>query len=78
MDGTSQPVEDLEHTEHCSEYKSRPTILYGYEAWKQTAAEEKKLDRFQFTFLRREEYQRWNSKEKVEWDWPRAQKGEEW
>ena len=31
----------------------RPVLLYGCEAWKLTAAEEKKLDRFQFTCLRR-------------------------
>ena len=31
----------------------RPVLLYGCEAWKQTAAEEKELDRFQFTCLRR-------------------------
>ena len=31
----------------------RPVLLYGCEAWKLTVAEEKKLDRFQFTCLRR-------------------------
>ena len=31
----------------------RPVLLYGCETWKLTAAEEKKLDRFQFTCLRR-------------------------
>ena len=31
----------------------RPVLLYGCEAWKLTAAEEKKLDGFQFTCLRR-------------------------
>ena len=31
----------------------QPVLLYGCEAWKLTAAEEKKLDRFQFTCLRR-------------------------
>ena len=31
----------------------RPVLLYGCEAWKLTAAEENKLDRFQFTCLRR-------------------------
>jgi len=31
----------------------RPVLLYGCEAWKLTAAEEKKLDRFQFTCLKR-------------------------
>ena len=31
----------------------RPVLLYGCEAWKLTLAEEKKLDRFQFTSLRR-------------------------
>ena len=31
----------------------RPVLLYGCEAWKLTAAEEKKLDRFQLTCLRR-------------------------
>ena len=29
----------------------RPVLLYGCEAWKLTAAEEKKLDRFQFKCL---------------------------
>ena len=29
----------------------RPVLLYGCEAWKLTAAEEKKLDRFQYTCL---------------------------
>ena len=31
----------------------RPVLLYGCEAWKLTVDEEKKLDRFQFTHLRR-------------------------
>ena len=31
----------------------RPVLLYGCEAWKLIVAEEKKLDRFQFTCLRR-------------------------
>ena len=31
----------------------RPVLLYGCEAWKITAAEDKKLDRFQFRCLRR-------------------------
>ena len=31
----------------------RPVLLYGCEAWKLTVAEAKKLDRFQFTCLRR-------------------------
>ena len=31
----------------------RPVLLYGCEAWKLTAAEENKLERFQFTCLRR-------------------------
>ena len=31
----------------------RPVLLYGCEAWKLTTNEEKKLDRFQFTCLRR-------------------------
>ena len=31
----------------------RPVLLYGCEAWKLTASEEKKLDRFQFMCLRR-------------------------
>jgi len=31
----------------------RPVLLNGCKAWKLTAAEEKKLDRFQFTSLRR-------------------------
>ena len=30
----------------------RPVLLYGCEAWKLTVTEEKKLDRFQFTYLR--------------------------
>ena len=31
----------------------RPVLLYGCEAWKLTASEEKKLDGFQFSCLRR-------------------------
>ena len=31
----------------------RPALLHGCKAWKLTVAEEKKLDRFQFTCLRR-------------------------
>ena len=31
----------------------RPVLLYGYKAWKITKTEEKRLDRFQFTCLRR-------------------------
>ena len=30
----------------------RPVLLYGCDAWKLIAAEEKKLDGFQFTWLR--------------------------
>ena len=32
---------------------ARPVLLYGCEAWKLTVAKEKKLDRFQFTCLKR-------------------------